>query len=114
MGNCDPGQTSLGSVGTLNWVGVVLDMLMDKLAEVGVDAGLDNWDNLFLLPLLTAEEEDDNLGLLFLFHYGVQMTLLLDVDGEAGVISVVGGVHWLLIGDVGGDVLPTVPSAWSR
>ena len=72
-------------------------MLMDILARVGVDAGLDNWDILFILPLLAAEEEDDSLNLLFPFHNGVQMTLLLDGDGEAGVISVVGGVLWPII-----------------
>ena len=92
----------------------MLDMLMEKLVEVGVDAGLDNLDNLFFLALLAAEEEDDNLALLFLFHSGVQNTLLLDVDEESGVISVFGGVLWLLIGDVNGGVLPIAPSAWAR
>ena len=91
-----------------------MDMLMDILAGVGDAAGLDNWDILFIFPLLAAEEEDDNLALLFLFHNGVQMTLLLLGDGEVRVISVVGGVLWILTGDVCGGVLPTAPSAWSR
>ena len=74
-------------------------MLMDIFAGVGDDDGLDNWDFLclFLSPLLAAEKEDDSLALIFLFHSGVQMTLLLDGDGEAGVISAVGGVLWLII-----------------
>ena len=83
----------------LNWVGSVLDMLMDMLAGVGDDGWLDNWDILFIFlsPLLAAEKEDDSLALLFLFHCGVQMTLLLDGDGEVWVISAVGGVLWLII-----------------
>ena len=68
-------------------------MLMDIFAGVGDDDIL----CLFLSPLLAAEKEDDSLALLFLFHNGVQMTLLLDGDGEAGVISAVGGVLWLII-----------------
>ena len=103
----------MGLVGTLNWVGVVLDMvLMNILTEVGVDVGLVNWDTLFLLFL--AAEEDNILALLFLFHKGVQITLLLDVDGDSGVISVLGGVLWLLVADVDGGGLPVPPSARSR
>jgi hypothetical protein len=49
-------------IGYLNCVGVVMDMLMDLLAGVGDDAGLDNWDILFIFPLLAAEEEDNNLA----------------------------------------------------
>ena len=92
-------------------------MLMDISSVVGDDAGLLNWDNLclFLLPLLAAEKEDDCLALLFLFlfHSGVQMTLALDGDGDAGVISAGGGVLWLYSWDVGCVVMPTAPSAWS-
>ena len=46
----------------------MLDMLKVILARDGVDAGLDNWDILFIFifPLLAAEKEDDSLALLFL------------------------------------------------
>ena len=82
----DPGRTSLGSGCTLNWVGVVSDMLMDVFAVVGDEDGLLNWDFLclFMFPVLAAEKEDDSLALLFLFHSGVQMTLTLDGDGMLG------------------------------
>ena len=84
-------------------------MMMDIFAVVGDDAGLLNWD-ILLLPLLAAEKEDDCLALLFLFQSGVQMTLALDGDGDAGVISAGGGVLWLGSWDV---VPPTAPSAWT-
>ena len=62
---------------------------MDLFTEVGVEIGLVDWDTLLLLFL--AAEEDDFLAMLFLFHKGVQITLLLD-DDASGVILVLGGV----------------------
>ena len=100
----------------MSWLGVVLDMLVDNHTVVGVDAGLDTWDSLLIFfPFLAAEVEDDALALLFLFQRGVQIILLEDVDDDnSGVILELGGVFWLLIGEVDGGVLPTAPSACSR
>jgi hypothetical protein len=95
-------------------VGVVLDMLMGILSEVGFKVGFVNWDILFL-PFFAAEEEVNILVMPFLFHRGVQTTPLdVDVDDDSGVISVVGGVLCLLVGDVDGCGLPDAPPARSR
>ena len=100
----------------MSWLGVVLDMLVDNHTVVGVDAGLDTWDSLLIFfPFLAAEVEDDALALLFLFQRGVQIIFLEDVDDDnSGVILELGGVFWLLIGEVDGGVLLTAPSACSR
>ena len=60
-----------------------------------------------------AAEEDDFLAMLFLFHKGRQITLLLDDDDASGVISVVGRVLLLLVGELDGGGLPDIPSARS-
>ena len=77
-------------------------MLMDVFAVVDDEDGLLNWDILclFMFLLLAAEREDDSLVLFFLFHSGVQMTLTLDGDGDAGDISAGVGVLWLDSWDV--------------
>ena len=85
---------------------------MDILSEVGFKVGFVNWDILFL-PFFAAEEEVNIRAMPFLFHRGVQTTLL-DVDDDSGVISVVGGVLCLLVGDVDGCGLPDGPPARSR
>ena len=87
---------------------------MDILAGVGVDDGVDIWDFLFLFLFFAADDdEDDSLALAFLFHRGVQMTLLDDDGGEdcSWVILVFGGV----LGEhVGVGVPPTAPSSCCR
>jgi hypothetical protein len=88
--------------------------MLDKHTGVGVDAGFCNWDLLFLF--LAAEDDDDDiLALAFLFHRGVQMTLLVDGDEDCSwVILVFGGVLGVPIG-VGDDgVPPTAPSSCWR
>ena len=117
LGEIDPGRTSLGSESSLNWLGLLLDLMMDIHAEVGVDTGVDNWDFLFLFSFFAADDdEDDSLALAFLFHRGVQMTLL-DDDGDEDCscgILVFGGVLGELVNVGDGGVPPTAPSSCCR
>lgn len=90
---------------------------MDILAGVGVDDGVDIWDFLFLFLFFAADDdEDDSLALAFLFHRGVQMTLLDDDGGEdcSWVILVFGGVLGEHVGVGGVGVPPTAPSSCCR
>ena len=90
--------------------------MVDMYTEVGVDTGVDNWDLLFLFSFFAADDdEDDSLALAFLFHRGVQMTLLEDGDEDCSwVILVFGGVLGVPIG-VGDDGVPhTAPSSCWR
>ena len=114
LGEIDPGRTSLGSESSLNWLGLLLDLMVDMYTEVGVDTGVDNWDLLFLFSFFAADDdEDDSLALAFLFHRGVQMTLL-DDDGDeecSSGILVFGGVLGELVNVGDGGVPPTAPSS---
>ena len=117
LGEIDPGRTSLGSESSLNWLGLLLDLMMDIHTGVGVDAGFSNWYFLFLFLFFAADDdEDDSLALAFLFHRGVQMTLL-DEDGDEAcswVILVFGGVLGEHIGVGDSGVPPTAPSSCCR
>ena len=88
--------------------------MVDIHAGVGVDAGVNNWDFLFLFSFFAADDdEDDSLALAFLFHRGVQMTLL-DDDGDEECscgILVFGGVLGELVNVGDGGVPPTAPSS---
>ena len=79
----------------LCFIGLVVDTMVDVVADVGDDVGLLSRDPVLLMVFLLWRE-DNLLCWLFLFHKGVQMTLGLAMSG-------------VILGDGGDDGLPATP-----